>query len=443
MVGGSNRAMWSLLVRRGDREVRAVLRVDTGRGPFSGTDRTIRREASVYSALHANGACVPEILAVSPRGDAMLAEQASGASNFGLLSGSHKRVVAEELMYQLARVHQIPITDLGIPQLVRAGDDHPGYMEVATWEEYYRSRTRADDPLVRYALWWLLTNLPEPPERQVLVHGDIGPGNFMYEGRRITALLDWDQAYFGDPHDDFGSLRWRDARRPGGFGNLDELLGLYCEQANVRFDRQRFLYYQVLALVRGLVGISMGMASDDTSLRAAHIAAYLDLSRMTLQALHEANGMDFRLRQIPVTATATPRSRIYEACAANLETFVIPGLQASGGSAGADSVGLGATTFAARLAMEMVPIVRYLDAADRAAAVIEQATLTNMTGLLGSTPTNLSEGREEACRAVESGQLEPTAILRYLVGEFGCELALWGAKPPITRPLAPVRLGGE
>lgn len=37
-----------------------------------------------------------------------------------------------------------------------------------------------------------------------LVHGDYRTGNFLEQGGRITAILDWELVHLGDPHEDLG-----------------------------------------------------------------------------------------------------------------------------------------------------------------------------------------------------------------------------------------------
>ena len=40
--------------------------------------------------------------------------------------------------------------------------------------------------------------------RVAIVHGDYRTGNFLEEGGRITAILDWELVHLGDPHEDLG-----------------------------------------------------------------------------------------------------------------------------------------------------------------------------------------------------------------------------------------------
>ena len=47
------------------------------------------------------------------------------------------------------------------------------------------------------------------PEERKLVHGDFGSNNVLADGRQITAVIDWDNALYGDPlYDVAGAYFW-------------------------------------------------------------------------------------------------------------------------------------------------------------------------------------------------------------------------------------------
>ena len=41
------------------------------------------------------------------------------------------------------------------------------------------------------------------------MQGDTGPGNFMYQDGKVTAVVDWELAHLGDPMDDIAWLSLR------------------------------------------------------------------------------------------------------------------------------------------------------------------------------------------------------------------------------------------
>lgn len=48
---------------------------------------------------------------------------------------------------------------------------------------------------------------PPPANPLTLVHGDIWPGNVIWHGGQVSGLIDWEDAYLGDPLEDLGVTR--------------------------------------------------------------------------------------------------------------------------------------------------------------------------------------------------------------------------------------------
>ena len=84
-----------------------------------------------------------------------------------------------------------------------------------TWERYRLLDT--PQPMIDYTGRWLMEHLPEDYDL-ALVHNDFRNGNFMVDGERINAVLDWEIAHIGDP--DAGSGL-----------DLHELLALWGDRA--------------------------------------------------------------------------------------------------------------------------------------------------------------------------------------------------------------------
>jgi aminoglycoside phosphotransferase (APT) family kinase protein len=67
----------------------------------------------------------------------------------------------------------------------------------------------ATERLVR-ALDWLEQNVPEPDGPPTLVWLDPHLSNFLFEGTRCTAMLDWESLALGEPALDLAALVWTD-----------------------------------------------------------------------------------------------------------------------------------------------------------------------------------------------------------------------------------------
>jgi aminoglycoside phosphotransferase (APT) family kinase protein len=74
----------------------------------------------------------------------------------------------------------------------------------------------------------------------VLVQGVTGPGNFMYAGGRVVAVVDWELAHLGDPMDDIAWLTLRATQEP--FPDLPARVGEYEALSGHAIDEPRVRY---------------------------------------------------------------------------------------------------------------------------------------------------------------------------------------------------------
>jgi aminoglycoside phosphotransferase (APT) family kinase protein len=91
----------------------------------------------------------------------------------------------------------------------------------------------APSPVFELAFRWLSDNMPPDLERLSLIHGDFRNGNLLVAPEGLQAVLDWEGAHVGDPHEDLGyisipSWRFGEIDRPvGGFGTREALFAAY------------------------------------------------------------------------------------------------------------------------------------------------------------------------------------------------------------------------
>ena len=129
------------------------------------------------------------------------------------------------------------------------------------------------------ALRWLRANKPEAP-RVSLLHGDYRTGNFLFEGDRITGIVDWELAALGDPLEDLGwafKELWKHEGRICGFFDREEFLARYEEASGIPVDREAMRYWEMFAefkhTVIGLTGIrtSCDRLTDEINFALTHL----------------------------------------------------------------------------------------------------------------------------------------------------------------------------
>ncbi|MEE8444628.1 MAG: phosphotransferase, partial [Alphaproteobacteria bacterium] len=104
-------------------------------------------------------------------------------------------------------------------------------------------------------LGWLERQAPRQ-HRSSLVHRDFRSGNFLVDDGRLTAVLDWEFAGWGDPHEDIGwfcAACWRaggDDREAGGLTTRSAFYRAYEAAGGGPVDAGAVAYWEVMAHVR-------------------------------------------------------------------------------------------------------------------------------------------------------------------------------------------------
>lgn len=168
--------------------------------------------------------------------------------------GGDRTTLARRLAEQLARIHEIrppraELAFLGQPRTV-----HDFVLDSYA----FLDATGRVEPALELGLRWLDINAPVP-EDTVLLHHDFRTGNYMLDGDGITAILDWEFAGWGDPHEDIGwffARTWRfgmNEREAGGIGARDAFYAAYQRASGRHIDDNRVRYWETFAYARWAV----------------------------------------------------------------------------------------------------------------------------------------------------------------------------------------------
>ena len=267
-AGGASRITWFI-----EAATRAcVLRVDPGDGPVAETPLTLAREASAYRALAGSGVLIPELIAEADT--ALLLEMASGRPELDHLTEDRRAGVLDSYVDALAQLHGLDAST-GFEALdppTQAGD--AALHNLTLWDGILQSRVKRPSPLARFASHWLRVHAPCEVERLVVCHGDVGPGNFMHDDTRVTALLDWEFVHIGDPMDDLAWLAFRGHHLTAGIGSFDAQLERWSQATGMAIDRKRIAYYRIMVMFIWLVSC---LAALDNGARDQNRFTYINL----------------------------------------------------------------------------------------------------------------------------------------------------------------------
>lgn len=200
--GGFSRRMWRATTRTAAGDRRVIVRIEQG-GMF-GTDTVT--EVRAMRALHDAGYSVPTVEAVEETGSVLgepffVMEEVPGVVRLddqGL----------DDIIRSVADLHRIPAAVLDptgrTPEQVIADN-------IEGWRRMYREHA-PELPLVEQGADWLHEHLM-PTGPSVIVHGDAGPGNALFDPERGLTTIDWEFAHVGDAAEDWAYLALIRGRR--------------------------------------------------------------------------------------------------------------------------------------------------------------------------------------------------------------------------------------
>ena len=265
--GGSSRENWPFDAAWGTGQSRRTHALLLRRDPEESvvdSDRNV--EFRLLGALASTPVPAPRALWIDAAGDefdrpSMILERCPGAASRSVLRDRDplalgvpgRTALAQELCRLLAAVHQVDLERTGLVKILGPLPRNPAEEELRSWVAELDRQEKAPEPQLRMVATWLGDNLPEPPERQVLVHGDFRPANVLIHDGRVEALLDWELARLGDPLDDLGwyttPLYRQEHFIPGAWDPAD-FLGRYEELTGHTVDPAALRFWQVMAVFR-------------------------------------------------------------------------------------------------------------------------------------------------------------------------------------------------
>jgi hypothetical protein len=264
--------------------------------------------------------------------------------------------------------------------------------ELAIWRAMY-DETGQPDALLDLAFRWLDQAMPDPDGPVVLVHGDAGPGNFLFEHGRLTALIDWELAHLGDPMEDLAWFSMRCVMEP--VPDFAASIADYEHAAGRKVDRFRILYHRVLVSTRVVVIRHRNVTGE-----FAHAIVSRALNRRLLvEALSAASGVTVRW-PAPLEAPASDREPMFARVLDDLRDVVV--------ARSTDGQVIAKAKNAAK-------VVKYLEAWDRLGASVEQAEREALAALLGSG--DLQTARAALTQAVRSDRLDFAQALQFFAGQ--------------------------
>lgn len=398
VVAGGRRLGYVITSEQADPQ-QLYLAVEPDDATASDRPSGLRKEADVFRRLGAEGVPVPVVVATHPTIDAMLMHLVPGSASYSRLTDPVEREhVARDFIRGLAAAHRVDPRIDPVPGLEPIGTTRDHVLAfIDTWEVAYRAGRHGPDVLTEHALAWLRDHAPAPVRPLAFIQGDTGPGNFMFDDGRVTAIVDWELAHLGDPFEDLGWLSMRAAQDP--FTDLAARFEDYAVESGHELDLPAIRYYRVLAeWTIALIGHLKGRDDlGDAERGNAFVFEQLH-RRLLVEALAEAVGSSL----VPVTDLHphdTAATWMYDMALDQLRVSVLPHLT---------------DPLATRRAKGVARTIKLLREVDRAGDEAETIERRAVSQLLGEPVDDLEQGRRRVAELVRSQDLDESAVRSYV-----------------------------
>jgi aminoglycoside phosphotransferase (APT) family kinase protein len=364
---------------------------------------TLAREADLAGVLAQHGITVARMFGRNEDLHLAVYERLAGRSDITEVGAAEQQAIHANFLEILGAVHGLDVDSLGLP-FDRPATAHDAALAGLDVLEANHAAAHADprssarpSPLVAYGLRWLRDHAPRGALRLSLVHGDAGTPNFLYDGERVTGVIDWEWARFGDPMEDLGNAALHAVFHPS--GDWPELLAHYERSSGIEVDVDRVRYYRAHLAVRSVVALGTATARWDAHDPVALNLCYRTISeRITCECIAEVMGIT--LERVPLELPDDPAPSLYAAVAESLRQHVMPAV---------------AGRFAQGRAAEARLLVLALEREHRGRPELNEIERRELAGVLGSTPHDVESGWDAVMAKVAEG--EPDAdgtILRLL-----------------------------
>jgi aminoglycoside phosphotransferase (APT) family kinase protein len=291
------RPSWDVELRIGHDIQRLIVRAEKGRNyvaPIS-----LKQEADIHHILERHGVPVPHVQGMLEQPLAMLMDVVPGQINLATASSDAARErIRTQYIEALVRVHAIPTAEFAAAGFsVPSSPREIALNLYAPCERIYRRRMGGRPFALMDFIWrWVSRNVPPHRSRAAFITAD--SGQFMFEADRLTALIDFEVGYVGDPLAEFAGMRLRDSTEP--LGDLGGLMDRYEALTGDRLDKFSIEYHTAgFCSVNGFLLWPLAFDPDADDDYVAYLSFSVGTSRWAITAIAAAIG-------VPLATPASP-----------------------------------------------------------------------------------------------------------------------------------------
>ena len=320
------RPAWFLEVERDGERLPLYWRGDRGLEGINSV-YNVEYEAKLFPILESHEIPVPHLHDICHDPLGLLLDQMPGRCNLGTAeTEAERRSVLEDYMELLARMHAIDPGEFEAVGMARPRSPRDIVLgDFELWVSEFHKAKRRPEPMLEFLIAWCRRNAPAYDQEATLVLSD--SGQFLFDAGRVTAVLDLELAFLGDPSADLAALRTRTFAEPlgdleHGFRHYEKVSGRSLDLQAIRFHTARFNLYTPLTTAHLLADPPPEL--DWALYQSWHIA----WGRAALEGAAEMMGLELG-RIDPPTPGVTPRTVPAAALVRMLETPSDAGAESS------------------------------------------------------------------------------------------------------------------
>jgi aminoglycoside phosphotransferase (APT) family kinase protein len=235
------RPCWFIDVRADDGGLRSLY----VRGDRTSTSiaAAFETEYHVMRTLEAEGVLVPHIHGLCPDPLSIVMDRMPGRPDLSTAASDEERAaVLDQYMEVLAQIHAIDPAKFDGLDLPRPRDrEQIALVQFDNYEALYRKTKRRPEPVLEFLIVWVRRNAPRNLDRVSFLVCDVA--QFMFDHGRLTAVLDFEMAYVGDPMHDLAALQLRDTSEP--LGDMARALRHYEAVTGRPIDAAAFDFHAI------------------------------------------------------------------------------------------------------------------------------------------------------------------------------------------------------
>jgi len=384
----------------------------------AGDSRQIRHEYECFKALEKNSIPVPHIYGYCAEPAGIVMQKAPGRHDLATAQSPEELAsVRDHFIEILAQIHQLPTDDFesfGLEKLTTARDLALGDSQ-SSIRRFRDAKTRPE-PGLEFLIDWTERNIPQHRHECCFITGD--SGQFIFDAGRVTAMLDMEIGYLGDPLADLGGLFTRDLTES--MGDLGIAIDRYERAMGRAVDRRTVLYHAIRFSMTTPLGTALVVANPPVvSEYVQYLSWYLVYLRTPLELIAHLEGIELEEPLLPAE-TLSPYAVAHDALQARFDAFQTH------------------DEFQAYEADGLRRLALYLKQADRFGPQLLELDLDDAQKLLGRRPATWQErdAAIEQCVRDSAGRRNAD-LVRYLVRRLQREEAMLA---PAMRDLVGVKM---